>query len=226
MDVAAAFAEADAAFIAAANAERAVQEKRYLKSALRFHGASLPVIREVAKRFGKLSRQDLGAFARRLWESEWHEHRALAVVLVERQAKVLTPDDLGWLIDLVRTSFTWAYVDSLAIHTIGAILTRHPESLGVLRAWAADPDFWVRRTALLATLLELRAGRGDPELFAEIAVPMLTEREFFIRKAIGWVLRDTAKKRPGWVQVFVDGHEMSGLTRREALRGVERATRA
>lgn len=225
-DVVGALGGVDAAFAMAANPDRAEQEKRYLKSALRFYGASLPVVRKVAKGVGKLTHDDLRAFAETLWQSDWHEHRALAVVLLERQARVLGVADLAWLIELVRTSFTWAYVDSLAVHTIGSVLARHPEAISTVKAWACDPDFWLRRTALLATLLELRRGRGDPELIGELAVPMLDEREFFIRKAIGWVLREIARTRPDWVRSFVDGHPMSALTRREAMRGVERATRA
>jgi 3-methyladenine DNA glycosylase AlkD len=90
----------------------------------------------------------------------------------------------------------------------------------MLRRWAGDEDFWVRRTALLAQLDELRAGGGDFALFGELAVPMLGEKEFFIRKAIGWILRDTSKRRPELVRDFVAEHggAMSGLTFREATR--------
>ena len=78
----------------------------------------------------------------------------------------------------------------------------------------------MRRTALLAQLDELRAGRGDFDLFARLAVPMLGEREFFIRKAIGWVLRDTSRKRPALTFAFLQAHRdaMSGLTLREGAR--------
>ena len=76
----------------------------------------------------------------------------------------------------------------------------------------------MRRTALLAQLRALRHGGGDFALFAEIAAPMLEEREFFIRKAIGWVLREVSKKRPELVRDFLAEHgaRASGLTRREA----------
>jgi 3-methyladenine DNA glycosylase AlkD len=89
---------------------------------------------------------------------------------------------------------------------------------GVLGSWAKDGDLWVRRTALLAQHDALRAGAGDFGLFERIAASLLVEKEFFIRKAIGWVLREVSKKRPELVFGFIARHrsDMSGLTLREA----------
>ena len=90
----------------------------------------------------------------------------------------------------------------------------------VLERWAVDEDFWNRRSALLAHLRPLREGRGDFDRFARCADSMLEEKEFFIRKAIGWVLRDTARKRPEmvyeWIQPRV--HRASGVTMREVMK--------
>ena len=101
--------------------------------------------------------------------------------------------------------------------------TRH--LLPHLRRWARDRDFWVRRTALLAQLDALRRGGGDFDLFAEIAAPMLGEKEFFIRKALGWVLREVSKKRPALSHAFLRRHlgALSGLTLREGAKGVQLA---
>ena len=93
-----------------------------------------------------------------------------------------------------------------AAHTVGDIVRRHPETRAVLRAWAQDDDVWVRRAALLAELIELRSGRGDFAHFATLAVPMLGDKSFWIRKAIGWVLRDVSKKRPELTRDFVAQH--------------------
>jgi len=90
----------------------------------------------------------------------------------------------------------------------------------VLDRWATDENFWVRRAALLALLRPLRRGEGDFDRFARYADMMLAEREFFIRKAIGWVLREVSKKRPALLRELVASHgaQMSGLTRREATK--------
>ncbi|MBT9556625.1 MAG: DNA alkylation repair protein [Myxococcales bacterium] len=219
----------DAALRAAGDPERAASEKDYLKSALSFYGAGMPAIRRIAQQFGRpgaLEPSELHALSDALWATGVHEHRALAVVLLERHERSLGNGDLGWLLALVRNSETWAYVDSLAVHTIGPVLRRTPDAAKWLRDWARDADFWVRRTALLAPLEDLRRGRGDFALWSELAVPMLSEKEFFIRKAIGWVLRESAPMRPAEVRAFVEEHGavMAGLTRREAEKGLARTS--
>jgi len=89
-----------------------------------------------------------------------------------------------------------------------------------LDRWARDPDFWVRRSAMLALLVPLRRGGGDFERFSRYADAMLDEREFFIRKAIGWVLRETSKRRPAMIAEWLAPRmrRASGVTLREALK--------
>jgi 3-methyladenine DNA glycosylase AlkD len=103
---------------------------------------------------------------------------------------------------------------------VGPLVERAPELASTLDRWATDDDFWIRRSALLAHLLPLRNGGGDWERFTRYADAMLDEKEFFIRKAIGWVLRDTARKRPGMVYEWVAPrtHRTSGVTIREVVR--------
>jgi 3-methyladenine DNA glycosylase AlkD len=121
---------------------------------------------------------------------------------------------------LLRTSGTWALVDGLAINVVGDILERSPEASTVLDRWAGDDDFWLRRSAILALLRPLRAGGGDFERFARYADAMLDEKEFFVRKAIGWVLREVAKRRPELVAAWLAPrvHRASGVTVREAVK--------
>ncbi|MBI5609740.1 MAG: DNA alkylation repair protein [Deltaproteobacteria bacterium] len=207
-----------------ADPERAVGAKAYLKSDLRFLGVAVPDLREATLRHcqtaGKLDARQLREFAELCWQSDLHEARGAACVVLEKWPSRLGPDDLGWLEALLRRSFTWAYVDVLAVHTVGSIVARHPAAAkAVLARWAEDPDFWVRRTALLALLGETRHKKPfDTASFELWAVPLLGDREFFIRKAIGWVLRDVSKRDPAWVQGFLQRHRaaMAGLTLREA----------
>jgi 3-methyladenine DNA glycosylase AlkD len=103
---------------------------------------------------------------------------------------------------------------------IGGILARSPlEVTPVLDRWSTDPDFWIRRASLLAELQPLRKG-GDLGPFLRRADAMLDEKEFFIRKAIGWVLREVAKRRPEQVVAWVAPrtHRASGVTMREAVK--------
>ena len=121
---------------------------------------------------------------------------------------------------LVRDAKTWAHVDWLATKVLGALLVREPALGKQLDRWAKDKDFWVRRTALLALHDPILQGGGDFDHFARLAVPMLSEREFFIRKAIGWILRSASKRGPERTYAFVKEHarELSGLSFREAVK--------
>jgi 3-methyladenine DNA glycosylase AlkD len=102
----------------------------------------------------------------------------------------------------------------------GSLVERHPELGGKLDRWSHDESFWVRRSALLALLGPLRRGAGDWRRFKRYADAMLDEKEFFIRKAIGWVLRETSKKRPERVRDYVAARldRLSGVTFREAVK--------
>jgi 3-methyladenine DNA glycosylase AlkD len=209
-----------------ANPARAAQEQRYLKSELVFLGTGMPTIRSTAKHFVRerpeLSRGAVLALADQLWQTDVHELRAVAVALLELRSSELQVADLPQLIVHVRAAKTWALVDWLAIKVIGALVVREPRAQRQLDVWARDEDFWVRRTALLGWHDALLAGRGDFDHFARLARPMLGESEFFIRKAIGWVLRSTAKRTPERTYDFVAKHatQLSGLSFREATRNL------
>jgi 3-methyladenine DNA glycosylase AlkD len=189
---------------------RAAHDKAYLKSDLRFWGADLPKIRAAVREYCRaqpdLSRADLRAIAQTLYATDVHELRAAAIGVLECHRTRLVDRDLPWLIDLVRRSNSWAYVDWIAPKVIGDVIARDIRSRRRLARWAKDESFWVRRAALLAEHDALRAGRGDFALWARLAAGMIDEREFFIRKAIGWVLREVSKKRPELAQAFLLAH--------------------
>jgi 3-methyladenine DNA glycosylase AlkD len=206
------------------NPERAASEKAYLKSDLEFAGVSVPVMRAAVASWCKeragLRRDRLTAMARALWASPLYECRQSAVLVLERNVRLLTLDDVPLIERMLRTARTWALIDGLATNVAGDLAERFDEMGPTLDRWASDPDFWVRRSALLALLKPLRRGEGDFDRFARYADAMLDEKEFFIRKAIGWVLREVAKRRPelvaSWLAPRV--HRASGVTVREAVK--------
>jgi 3-methyladenine DNA glycosylase AlkD len=208
---------------AVGTSERAAGTKAYLKSELEFLGTTVWQIRAevkaVAKTQAALTHDQLVALVQTLWSKPVHERRMAAVMLLEYHAELLGPGDFALLQRLVRESLTWAYVDGLAGDVLGAVLVRHPDAAPQLDAWAEDEDFWVRRSALLAQLLPLKAG-ATFDRFAGYADAMLDEREFFIRKAIGWVLRETGKRRPDEVFAWLlpRARRASGVTLREAVK--------
>ncbi len=208
---------------------RAEQEQRYLKSTRLFAGCDVPTCRRIARQHlaaherahGPLTHAELRATINELWDGPFFETRRAAVELLVRNTKLLGPADLTLLRDLIADGETWAIVDDLAVRVVGPIFDNYPaEAKATFEHWAINESFWVRRSVLLAHLPALREGAGDWPSFTHYAEQMLPETEFFIRKAIGWVLRETSKKRPELVREWVTPrlHDMSGTTRREATK--------
>ena len=205
--------------------ERAVHEKAYLKSELRHLGVNVPVTRKTAKRAlkeaGKLPKSQLLAAVRSLWADPVYEHRSAAAELLVASKKRLAAEDLPQLEVMLREARTWALVDHLAVQLVGHLLGQDASRVElVLDRWALDEDLWIRRSALLALLPGLRAKDGDFQRFSRYADVMLPETEFFIRKAIGWVLRERSAKCPEQVHAWMIARvaNMSGLTMREGSR--------
>jgi 3-methyladenine DNA glycosylase AlkD len=201
--------------------ERAAGEKRYLKSDLEFFGVKLADMRRIVKetaRSADLQHDGVVALVRELWSKPVFERRMAAVILLELHAADLTPKDLPLIEGLIRESKTWALVDGLAGDVVSQMALRH-NIRRTLDKWAKDEDFWVRRSSLLAELKPLKAG-APFEPFAKRADAMLEETEFFIRKAIGWVLREMSKKRADEVYEWIAprANRASGVTMREVVK--------
>lgn len=205
-----------------ARVDRAAGAKAYLKSDLEHLGCSVPDVRRTTKEFlTGLAPLDGAAaldLAEALWESPLFERRLAAVEVVVAVRDALTEHDLPRVERLVRQCQVWALLDGLVAH-LGPWFETF-DITPTLDRWASDEDFWMRRAALLADLIPLREGRGDFDRFGRYADAMLHEKEFFVRKAIGWVLRDTSRTRPDMVAEWVmpRAHRMSGVTIREAIK--------
>ncbi|MFE9559128.1 DNA alkylation repair protein [Streptomyces sp. NPDC006703] len=205
--------------------QRAAWDRDYLHSDLVHLGVPIPYLRRAVKTTSRnlrsLTRSDVLALADLLWTSDVYEHRQAAVHLLTRHTDLLTPADLVTVEAMLRAARTWALVDTLAVHGAGAMTLQHQETAGtVLDRWAIDQDFWLRRTALLALLPGIRADAADLERLSRYADAMLEEPEFFIRKAIGWVLRETSRRDHHFVTAWVESRidRISGVTLREAVR--------
>src|SRR3982750_1966220 len=202
--------------------ERAAGAKAYLKSDLGFLGVATDPLRAAARDWlrehPELDHDALVGLAEALWSKPVHELRSFGVELLQARRALLRSEDVDLLEDLLRRSRSWAYVDTIAIQIVGPLVERDPSRDARLDRWVKDGDFWIRRSALLALLLPLRRGEGDWPRFVRYADTLLHEKEFFIRKAIGWVLREVAKKHPDRVRAFLREREgrVSGVTRREA----------
>lgn len=211
---------------AAADPERAVQQQRYMKSTMPFRGLTTPARRAVVDPLlashRLLDRAQWEVTVRTLWdEAAYREERYAAEALAghRRYRGHQDPDCLDLYEHLVVTGAWWDHVDAVAIHLIGPLQrTSRPALDATLRSWATDPDRWRRRTAIIH---QVGAGEAlDQQLLVDCVLPNLADPDFFIRKAIGWALRQHARIEPDWVRTFVAAHEdrLSGLSRREALK--------
>jgi len=209
---------------AAGRPERAEAEKRYLRSELEHLGTSVPAVRKATRaalrRHGLRDHDDVVAFATALWRAPVHERRMAAVEALAASPALLDARDLPLLEQLLREARTWALVDPLAISVVGAVVADDPDAAAVLDRWVSDADPWLRRAAVLALLRPLRAGGGDWERFTRYADALLDETEPFIRKALGWVLREVGRTRPQLVVEWLGARTQraSGVTVREAVR--------
>jgi 3-methyladenine DNA glycosylase AlkD len=216
----------DAELRALADPVRAANERRYLKSDLVHLGVPVPAIRKITARAVREAKPgDTLAIAAALWAatedgSPVHEMRMAAIEVLTRGVRGLGPADLPVAERMVRESRTWAYVDALATRVIGDLVRRHPKLAVELDRFAGDENFWIRRTALLALLPGIRVGAGDLGRLSRYGDLLIEEKEFFIRKALGWVLRELSKRDPEWVRAWVAGRigVISGVTIREAVR--------
>ncbi|RKE63376.1 MULTISPECIES: DNA alkylation repair protein [Microbacterium] len=204
---------------AAAQPERAPAQQAYMKSSMPFLGIRLPEVRRLARTLGagESDAAALGAAARTLWDEASHrEERYAAMALLALPPLRGARESLPLIEHMVRTGQWWDITDELS-GRVRDLLVAHPEQIApVIRAWARDADLWIRRVAILSQLT--RRSGFDVQLFTDVIVPNLADSEFFIRKAIGWALRDRARVDPDGVRAFVDERGVTGLSRREALK--------
>ena len=215
-----------AALDARADPIRATGQQAYMKSVMPYRGLTAPTLRSALRAvFAAHELADRAAWTatvRALWdEATFREERYAAIALVRLPAHrrwATEPGVVPLLRHMIVTGAWWDYVDDLATHCVGPVLAAHPEQARGLRAWATDDDLWLRRTAILAQLHF--AADTDRQLLVDCIEPNLADREFFIRKAIGWALRQFARTDPVWVAAAVAewGDRLSPLSRREALK--------
>lgn len=209
---------------AGANPERAVNEKRYLKSPFRFYGVSLPFTEKLAKEFAKKNRnsrrEHLFDLVHALWSSDYHEEKRLAIQILEQFPEHIDFGAMPMLEAMLTESTGWDLVDAIAIHLVGTVLGKDKRAYQYLRTWSRSDNFWMRRASLISQILLFREKKGDTKLFFRFAERMIGEKEFFIRKAIGWGLREMSKTDPDAVVHFLMSvrGRVSGLTLREGIK--------
>ncbi|GAA5197013.1 DNA alkylation repair protein [Arthrobacter gyeryongensis] len=208
---------------AEADPDRAKAAQAYMKSSMPSLGVKVPAVRRIvlatAKELPFESPAELRDDVRLLWrEATWREERYAAIDLTSLKSVAKDLEMLPLYEEIIRTGAWWDFVDGVS-DRICALLQHHRGTLTpLLKTWASDPDFWIRRAAITS---QLKAKTStDQELLATALDANLADKEFFIRKAIGWTLREYAKTDPEWVLSYVETRRplLSPLSLREAMK--------
>ena len=207
-----------------ADSSQAVKMSAYLLDQFAFLGLQAPVRRQAVKAIGRVQWQsaaDLLSTADLLWQKPQREYRYTAVDLLRQHSAVLTVNDLPALQVLLLRDPWWETVDGLSAviaEVLHAAVAQKPNAAQVMDVWLKHPSHWVRRSAMLHQL-GWRLDTDTTRLF-RYAQQLSDEKEFFIRKAIGWALRDYARWNPQAVTDFLLQHRtgISSLTLREAAK--------
>jgi 3-methyladenine DNA glycosylase AlkD len=210
-----------AAFESERDAVAAEAMSAYMRHMFPFMGISSSrrrsLEREALAGLGEPSEDDLRELALTLWALPEREYQYAATDTLARHVPVCGEGFLATLRELVTTRSWWDTVDALASHVAGPLTAAHPTLAAEIDGWAQDKNLWVARTAILHQLRF--KNRTDTVRLFGYCLARAGEREFFIRKAIGWALREYSKTDADAVRTFVAAHrdELSPLSQREAL---------
>jgi 3-methyladenine DNA glycosylase AlkD len=212
-----------AALRRAAQPDQAEAMRAYMKSAMPYLGVRVPVMRALTRAEARERpfhvAGDVADTALELWRSaDYREERYAAIALLATPAarRLRQPALLPVIQEMVVTGAWWDYVDELA-HRAGELLLGWPAVVRpVIVAWTRSDDHWLRRVSIIGQV-GMR-DRVDVELLTAAIEASAGDADFFLRKAIGWALRDYARTDPAWVRSFVAARELSPLSRREALK--------
>ncbi|MFJ5548870.1 DNA alkylation repair protein [Streptomyces sp. NPDC093225] len=213
-----------AVYPTAADPVRAASAAAYMKDVAPFLGIPTPLrrtlSREVLLGTARPTEADCAAIALRCWGLPEREYQYFAVDYLRRYASRCSSGFLPVVRHLIVTVPWWDTVDLLAAHTVGPLVAADPALTAVMDAWIEDDDLWLARTALLHQL-RYQAATDRDRLFG-YCLRRADHPDFFIRKAIGWSLREYAKTDPAAVAAFVDGarDRLSPLSVREALKNL------
>lgn len=213
-------ARVDDALPSARDPARAVEMAAYLRNQFPFLGLSAPTRRSCARQalagLGEPDEDDLGAVALACWERPEREFQQFGCDYLVRFAAVPGPGFLPVLATLITTKSWWDTVDPIATRVVAGLVSRHPSLVNTMDSWSGDGNMWLVRTAILHQL-HYGAATDEERLFGYCTM-QAGHHDFFVRKAIGWALRQYARTDPEAVRGFLagPGKELSPLSVREA----------
>lgn len=197
----------------------------YMRNHFSFLGIKSPERKDLIKGFfaehGKPEREWIKPLVRYLYAQPEREFHYAALAMIDVHIKKLDTEWLSFLEEIIITNSWWDTVDHIAPHHVGAILLRDKSSIiDYPDRWIESDNFWLQRSAILFQL-KYKENTDAQKLFTYIEAAS-GSKEFFIRKAIGWALREYSKTAPKEVLTFIKSTDLAPLSRREGLKHLAR----
>lgn len=204
-----------------ANAKVAAGQKAYLRNQFEFYGLTATERRSLQQPFFIKAylpeKAALDHLVRVLWAKPQREYQYFAQELAHKYVRLLDKQDIGLFEFMVTRKSWWDTVDFIADKLMGAYFQLYPEQrIPYIGKWLQSDNIWLQRSALLFQLKYRE--HLDTELLSTTIYALSTSKEFFITKAIGWILRAYSRTNPKWVSEFVNHTALSPLSKKEALR--------
>ncbi len=203
------------------NPEVASGQKAYMRNQFEFYGLTTTKRREIQRPFfskGHLPEKgELAKIVRELWAKPQREYQYFSQELAFKYVKQLEERDIELFEFMVTHKSWWDTVDFISSKLMGVYFKKYPDQIDkYVQKWLKSNNIWLQRSALL---FQLKYKENlDPELLSFTIHQLLNSKEFFINKAIGWVLREYSRTNPSWVLEFVSKTELNTLSQKEALR--------
>jgi len=184
------------------NKQFAEDIKRYIKSPYEFYGIRVPEIRVLAKRLHEEHPlKEFYNIFNKLWKSGYHEEMSLALYTLQLYEKDFDLITFQFLKPKLKDIKSWDQIDAISTFIIGKILLKYSEFEKELLKLSKSKEFWVRRIAIVSTLPRIK--KGDIKLTMKLAEEYIKDKEPYIQKATGWMLREAGKQKPEVVRKFI-----------------------
>lgn len=202
------------------NPEVAHQMEKYMRNLFPFFGIKSSERREVYKEFikrnGLIPNADKREIVQWCWQAPQREYQLFAMELLGRSAKNESKNILDLYEYMVVTKSWWDTVDFIAINLVGGYFKNYTERIEkVTYQWMKSENMWLQRTCLLFQLKY--KSQLNTKLLHGFISELRQSKEFFIQKAIGWILREYSKTNPDFVIDYVNNYDLASLSKREAI---------
>lgn len=199
----------------------AEKQEAYMKDHFCFYGLSAPVRKELQRPYllksNLLPHAEAVIWIKEFWDLPQREWQYFAQELFQKYTKEFQEEDIVLLEYMVIRKSWWDTVDFVSTNLIGEYFKKYPKKIpSITKKWIKSKNIWLQRTALLFQLKYKK--KTDVVLLEKYIIDLIDHKDFFIKKAIGWVLREYAKTDPVWVKEFVAKIELQALSEKEALK--------